>query len=115
MKITCKVIADYESAYPDEFSVGKGEILRIGKKDNPWPGWIWCTRSDGESRWLPNSYLEIYGVNGKALFDYSAVELTVRVGDELTVLKEVNGWFWCTNSQGENGWVPSESVEILEK
>ncbi len=109
------VIADYESAYPDPFFVAKGETVRIGKKDSTWPGWIWCTNRGGESRWLPESYLEIGGDTGKVLIDYDSVELTVRVGEQMTVLKEANGWFWCINSRGEKGWVPPESVGILEK
>jgi len=108
-----RVITDYDSAYPDPFFARKGDRLTIGKKDSPWPGWLWCTTTGGESRWLPKSYLEIKGEIGTVLYDYSAVELTVRVGEQLTIIKEAEGWYWCTNSRDLTGWVPGECVEIF--
>jgi len=112
-KRIAKVIADYESAYPYPFFARKGDSLIIGKKDSPWPGWLWCTAADGESRWLPRSYLEIKSNTGTVLYDYSAVELTVRVGEQLSIIKEAEGWYWCTNTRNETGWVPGECVEIF--
>jgi len=107
------VIANYESAYPDPFFARKSDNLTIGKKDGSWPGWLWCTTANGESRWLPQSYLEIKGNTGTLLRDYNSVELTVRVGEQLTVIDEAEGWYWCTNSRGQTGWVPGECVEIF--
>jgi len=112
-KRIARVIADYESAYPDPFFVRAGDSLIIGKKESPWPGWLWCANFTGESRWLPHSYLKIEGEIGTVLYDYSAVELTVRVDEQLTIVKEAEGWYWCVNSNGETGWVPQENVEIL--
>ena len=110
-----KVIADYKSAYPDPFFVRKSDKLTIGQKDSPWPGWLWCTAANGENRWLPKSYLEINGDIGTVLYDYSAVELTVSIGEQLKIIKEAEGWYWCENGGGQMGWVPGENVEILEK
>lgn len=39
-KKKCIVIEDYQSAYPDSFTVNKGEILKIKKKESDWNGWI---------------------------------------------------------------------------
>jgi hypothetical protein len=112
-KLIARVVADYESAYPDPFFVRKGDSLIIGSKVSPWPGWLWCTTPDGESRWLPKSYLKINGEIGTVLYDYSAVELTVRIGEQLIIIKEAEGWYWCENSRGQTGWVPGECAEIF--
>ena len=49
-----------------------------------------------------------------ALCDYEATELSVSVGEELIMGKEESGWIWCTNQDGESGWVPAEHVERLQ-
>jgi uncharacterized protein YgiM (DUF1202 family) len=39
--------------------------------------------------------------------DYEAVELTVQLGDLLTVHKAESGFLWVTDQDGRTGWVPS--------
>jgi hypothetical protein len=113
-KRIARVIANYDSAYPDPFFAKTGDKLTIIPKDSPWPGWLWCTDSHGESRWLPQSYLDIKGDIGTLLYDYSAVELTIRIDEQLTIIKEAEGWYWCTNGKGQTGWAPGECVKIIE-
>ena len=102
----CRVIKAYSSPYTDPWIITKGEILSIGEKESEWPGWIWCTNNSEKSRWVPESYLEISGVTGKAKQDYNATELSVKVGEEAE-------WFWVINQQGKSGWVPIKNVKII--
>jgi len=37
----------------------------------------------------------------------------VNVGDELLVGQRLNGWVWCTNANGQSGWVPERNLEML--
>jgi len=109
----CRVIEDYESPYTDPLIVTKGEILTIGEKESEWSGWIWCTNKFGESRWVPEKYLEIHGNTCKILQDYNATELTITVGEELIIEKEEAEWFWVINQRGKSGWVPIKNVKII--
>ncbi|MCK4381341.1 MAG: hypothetical protein KAW51_09415 [Candidatus Lokiarchaeota archaeon] len=111
----CRVIEKYESPYIDPLLIAKGEILTIGEKESEWSGWIWCTNKDGESRWVPENYLEIHGNSGKAKHDYNSTELSVKVGEELIIEKEEAEWYWGTNQAGKSGWVPIKNVQIINK
>lgn len=105
-----KVLTGYRSAYPEPFVVQAGDVLIAGDRQSEWPGWIWCTNREGESRWMPGAYLRRQGEQCIALRDYDAAELTVRPGQELVATEESGGWFWCTDQDGQRGWVPAEHL-----
>jgi uncharacterized protein YraI len=109
-----KVIKSYKSAYPDPLIIKVGQNLKIEQKESEWPGWTWCIDDNGKAGWVPSSYLEIDGNSARAFADYNANELTAETGDELILLKEESGWYWCEDSNGSPGWVPSECVEIVD-
>ena len=48
-------------------------------------------------------------------YNYNAIELTIRVGELLTVHKAESGFLWVTNQAGQDGWVPSAHVEVYEE
>jgi len=113
---TGRVLADYQAAYSDPITMHVGEELQLnGIKDN-WQGWIWlwCTNQAGKSGWVPEGYVEQAGNKGIALFDYDAIELSVSIGEMLSIEKEESGWFWCFTQHGKSGWVPAEHVSIIE-
>ena len=64
--------------------------------------------------WVPESYLEIFETNCKAVQDYDATELTVKIGEEFLIEKEESGWFWLNDEKGKEGWVPKKNVRIIE-
>ena len=90
-----------------------GERLRLGRRDDEWPGWIWCTAESGVSSWVPESFLAIDGQESRLVEDYDATELTVRPGELLALQREVNGWWWATDDQGRMGWVPAGKVAVI--
>lgn len=106
------VTADYSRAYPDPIAVSCGEALAIGEEDSEYPGWIWCTNCAGKSGWVPLACVDRSAA--RAIYDYSAAELTVREGDTVTLHKSENGWAWCANQAGESGWVPLAHLEDVE-
>jgi uncharacterized protein YgiM (DUF1202 family) len=106
-----RVIAGYESPYTAPFFLKKGETVQIGRRDDEWPGWVWCTNAAGESRWTPESYVRGDGPVGQVVRDYEATELAVKVGEVVTAVLEESGWLWCTNQSGQSGWIPKKVVE----
>ena len=109
----CKVIKDHKSTNADPLIFEKGDTLGVGKEysQNPnWPNWIECTSDKGQRGWVPKQYLKVSGKTGTALCDYTANELNVKVGDEITIYKFANGWAWAKSSKDEYGWVPIENI-----
>jgi hypothetical protein len=109
----CRVISEYQTPYSEPLVISAGEELVMDEKESEWSGWIWCTNQDGKSRWVPEKYVERRGDIAIALYDYEATELSVSVGEELSMGKEESGWIWCTNQEGQSGWVPADHVEKL--
>ena len=110
-----RVIADYQAPYPDPIQVKVGdEVVVDFKKKTGIQGWVWCTNSAGKGGWTPMKYIEVNDNRGKMLFDYNAIELTIHVGDILSVHKMESNFYWVTNQTGQQGWVPVENVELLK-
>ncbi len=109
----CRAIEDYNSPYTDPLIINKGKILTIVEKESEWKGWICCINKMGESRWVPENYLEIKGNKAKITRDYNATELSVNVGEELAIEEEEAEWYWVTNQKGKSGWVPIKNVKII--
>jgi uncharacterized protein YgiM (DUF1202 family) len=109
-----RVISPYEAMYRVPLSVQAGEELALGQHDVEWPGWVWSTDRLGNSGWAPESYMQIWGATGHMTRDYTGRELSVSVGEELTVENEESYWLWCVNGTGESGWVPEKNVEPAE-
>lgn len=112
-RFVCRVVRPYETPFSNPIVMKAGDRLRAEEKESEWPGWLWCVHPDGKSGWVPETYVERDGDSAIAVHDYDAAELTVQVGEELLIAKEEAGWFWCTNENGESGWVPTEHVEIV--
>lgn len=115
---TYHVIADYQRSSQDPLTVTAGEILQVSARRDLWNNnpawvWIWCSDPRGKSGWVPLNLLDAHSGSstGTARYTYSAAELSVAVGETLTVYKHESGWAWCTNQQGTNGWVPLEHIK----
>jgi hypothetical protein len=112
---TARVIVDYQAPYPDPIVGVAGDEVNIdSSKKTDWAGWVWCTDRAGKSGWVPEAYIERHGDTGHMRCDYDAIELTVRVGELLTIHKAESGFLWATNQAGQDGWVPATHVELGE-
>jgi hypothetical protein len=110
-----RVIAAYQAPYADPIRVNEGDevVIDPDKRTNI-PGWVWCTNRAGKSGWVPRTYVKYSGRAGKMLCDYDAIELTVHVGEMLTVHKAESDFYWVTSQEGRQGWVPMTHVESCE-
>lgn len=114
-RFTVFVVADYQAPYPDPIQAKAGDIVVLHpEKKTDIQGWVWCSNSAGKSGWVPTKYIEAGGDRGKILCDYNAIELTVRVGETLTVHRGESNFYWVENQKGQQGWVPVENVERLK-
>ncbi len=109
---TAVVITEYTTPYNDPIVLHKDEPVTTGKTDDEWPGWIWCTSIENKSGWVPETVISHNSDQPRAVRDYTARELNVRVGERLTILDEESGWYWCCTKSDQLGWVPAKNVRL---
>jgi Variant SH3 domain len=108
-----RVIRDYRTQYANPIRFAACEIVALGKRDTEWPAFVWTITADGNAGWAPFDWLTPLGDNrAEALRDYSAQELDVDIGDEVTLLHALGGWWWCERADGACGWVPVQHLEV---
>jgi hypothetical protein len=112
-----KVSVAHQASYPDPIAFHIDDEVDVTDKEENWHGWIWiwCINQQGKAGWVPSAYIVRQdGSNkGVALCDYDARELSVAVGEEVSVQKAESGWLWCINQQGQSGWVPAENIHAV--
>ena len=109
---TGRVIKSHRSDFPVPIKLEAGEILtRCEERKTEWEGWMWCCTTEDIEGWVPREYLRVHEGIWQAACDYDATELSVDAGQELTITKEVAGWYRCTAGDSQ-GWVPIENIAI---
>lgn len=106
-----RVIASYARSYPAPLAIMAGDIVQLSGKEDHWngkPEWtfLWCVDLHGTGGWVPQTLIDRHGVTGIARQDYDCRELSVTAGETVEMGDEVSGWVWCTNQQGQQGWIP---------
>ncbi len=106
----------HRSNYPDPVRFRRGDSVRLGDRDPDFPGWIRATDAEGRTGWAPEALLDRQETHEAiAVADYDATELNVSPGEQLTVRRELAGWYWVCNEQGDLGWVPVASTRPIGK
>ncbi|MBX7208900.1 MAG: hypothetical protein K1X78_11340 [Verrucomicrobiaceae bacterium] len=100
--------ADYQVIDRAPLVLQAGERVRIGRRDSDWPGWIWVTAINGRGSYVPEDILTP-GDDGTAevRLPFHARDLSVVKDEPVTSVREVQGWHWCRNEDGEEGWLPA--------
>ena len=109
----CRVIANHNRSYETPIVGTAGDAVKVGRRDDDAPGWIWCEHLvSGLAGWVPEAFLERGNEQVAVLRrDYSAMELSVSVGQTLIIFETVAGWTWCVSTEGDAGWVPTHNLE----
>ncbi len=98
--------ADYEEKDSNPIHLNAGDEVTVGIMDRAWPGWIWATNNNGKAGYVPEEILEPLGEGRYAAMEsYDPTVLTVKRGDVIESLRQVHGWHWCSNANGQQGWV----------
>lgn len=112
--IFARVIKPYAAHYPDPIIAAKGDRLTLVNWDPEW-GFEWAVHTvSGKQGWVPPGYFIRDGRSAIMRTDYSAVELSAGMGERLSLLRFVLGWYWAENAQGKIGWIPRENVHLTE-
>lgn len=110
-----KTTAFHRTEYECPIKLEKGESVTLGERapEENWKDWIWAENNRGDGGWVPVQLIDCSedGSRGTVLEDYSARELNVDPGEEITKIKTLNGWTWVRRtSDGEEGWIPDETI-----
>jgi uncharacterized protein YgiM (DUF1202 family) len=109
------VVTGYETRYPDPLTMNAGDELKILKRrDDEWPGWVFCESLSGKQGWVPENNLKMDGDGAVAQRDYVAREVAVMEGEIVRIESVESGWAWVTNMTNETGWVPLKNLKIVE-
>lgn len=109
------VVASYETQYPDPLVAEPGNGLTIVKRrDDEWPGWVFCQNDSGKQGWVPDNILKIEGDRAVAQQSYIAREISAMEGEIVRIEKVESGWAWVTNMTNEAGWLPLKNLKIVE-
>lgn len=106
-----RITRDYQPQYSDPLEVASGEKVRVGREDEEFPGWRWCTAPDGREGWIPVELLTSQDAEASVLEEYSARELEVRSGEEVVVVDSRHEWLLVRNDRNRRGWIPASHAE----
>jgi hypothetical protein len=111
------VSVPYERPYADPISLKAGDRMLIdtGKtKETDILGWSWCTGPDLRQGWVPNGWITHQSGGAQIVRDFNALELTLKVGDRVTLHYSESGFVFVTHEDGRTGWVPDACLQLLQ-
>lgn len=115
-----KLIAssDYEVIDRNPLTLKAGELVKVGRRDEGWEGWVWVSTEEGRGSYVPQELLvnptAVIGDMVAVVEDFTAKDLSVKMGEEVESLDEVKGWLWCRNHTGAEGWLPAYLLRKLD-
>jgi SH3-like domain-containing protein len=107
-----RVVRDYRTQYPDPVRFAQGETVAVGARDTEWPEFVWATDAGGRSGWVHQRYLDADRGTARATRDYSARELDASAGEQVRLIEEAGGWWWCESATGAQGWLPARDLDL---
>jgi hypothetical protein len=95
--------------------VTAGQRVNAEKRDSPWPAFVFVIADNGEG-WVPSRHLDAGSGPATVIAPYDTTELATTAGQVLTVVTQdvQSGWIWVRAADGQEGWVPDETVELLQ-
>jgi hypothetical protein len=133
------VIRDYTAVYANPLEALAGTRLELGRRDDEYPGWVWCIApdgraadghaadghaadghavdghaADGRAGWTPLAWLDQAGATAILRRNYTARELTIQQGQAVILLELESGWWWAQTEDGQTGWLPANCLQELE-
>ena len=109
-----RVIEQHRAPERAAIQVQAGDRVILGDRDTEWPQFVWTALASGLGGWVPSVLFDAERGQASALQDYDTRELDADHGQELTLHRELAGWWWVENARGDSGWVPARKLELLD-
>lgn len=94
--------------------VASGDTVTLGDRDTEWPEFVWTALASGLGGWVPSALFDAERGQASALQDYDTAELDADAGDNVTLHRELAGWWWADDARGNSGWLPARKLEMLD-
>lgn len=110
------VVESWTATYPEPIQVAAGETIELDGRTDVWDGhtWLWAKSRDGKEGWVPDCIISETGPIA-ATENYTAMELTCQEGQTLTAQRNLHGWVFCSNGEGQKGWVPKRNLSKINR
>ena len=111
-----EVVKEHVCEFPNPIIFERGDKLITGEHSTEIKGWCLTTTVDGNQGWAPVQYIDFSedGCSGVGNCSYNALELNTLLGVRLTIILELNSWYLVSKEDGSIGWVPTNTVEVVE-
>lgn len=105
--------ADYIVIDRSPLVLEPGMRLKVGSTDRVWAGWVGVVAEDGRFTYIPESRIRMEA-DGSAVVKekFDATDLSVRQGENIVSLMEVDGWHWARGPRGAEGWLPGYVLDL---
>lgn len=104
----------YAAQYGDPIAFREGDPIQVQRADPEFTEWLWCRGPDEKEGWVHRSFLSQSSGPAVALSDYSAKELTVAAGEQVRMIRVLDGWALVELDGSGAGWVPERILETSE-
>jgi SH3-like domain-containing protein len=101
----------YTAQYSDPIAFRHGDPIEVQRADAEFTEWVWCRGPNGKAGWVHRGFLSQSSGVAVAVSDYSAKELTVAAGEQVRVIRVLDGWAFVELDGSEVGWVPERVLE----
>ena len=101
----------YTAQYGDPIALRHGDPVQVQRADAEFTEWLWCRGPDEKEGWVHRSFLSHSSGRAVAVADYSAKELTVAAGEQVRIIRVLDGWAFVELDGSEGGWVPERVLE----
>lgn len=108
-----RVIKEHKASFLKALIAEKGDRVKVGKEDPEMPGWYWCQDVRGMEAWIPETHIDIDGVEVVFNQPYNSIEHDIEPGEIVQYLGESLGWIECLNKEWKYGWIPSNKLEKI--
>ncbi len=113
--LRAEVIKAYTRPYDRPIAAKAGEVVQIDPQRSTQTdlfGWVWAKGPDGREGWTPEAWLSGVGLRRTLQRDFDAIELSVGIGEQVTLSFSESGFVWCVNDQGQQGWLPDAVLSL---
>ena len=117
MENRARVIKSHKSEVLTPFQAKMGDIVIGKKKPTQWEGWIYCKNKEGIYGWVPKALITPVKTSTEEFSftrDYNSYELSVSIGENVTIHEIESGWAIIEKENGMIGWIPLENLDVTE-
>lgn len=109
-----RALLAYRRPYDDPFRAQAGAaVLPDFAPETDIEGWIWAVDPEGRGGWVPLAWLDRRGEPWRLTRAFDALELTIALGETVTIHFAESGFVMATNAEGARGWLPDGVLERI--